>query len=401
MSDTAVPTRPQSSATVYPILLAVSLCHLLNDVLQSMLSAIYPMLKDDFALDYWQIGFLTMMFQVTASVLQPVVGIATDRKPQPHSLPWGMASSLTGLLLLAFAPNYPVLLLGAAFIGVGSSIFHPESSRVARLASGGRYGMAQSVFQVGGNLGTALGPLLAAFIVLPLGRPSVALFCLFALAGLLILRQVGFWYAGHLRAQASRPIDDRRLPLAQGRVMLALAVLVVLTFSKNAYIASLHSYYTFYLIETFGTSTQIAQLMLFVFLFAAALGTILGGPLGDRIGAVNVIWLSILGTLPFSLALPYANLVWCGVLTFFIGLILSSAFSAIVVLAQELLPGRIGLVAGIFFGLAFGFAGLAAAALGLLADSHGIDTVFRLCAWLPALGVLTVFLPKQADLRRA
>ncbi|NUB43992.1 MFS transporter [Fertoebacter nigrum] len=370
---------------------------MLNDVMQSLLAAIYPMLKDDFALDYWQIGLLTLVFQVTASLLQPMIGIYTDKHPMPQSLPIGMAATFCGLLLLAFAPSYPLLLAGAGLIGVGSAIFHPESSRMARMASGGRYGMAQSVFQVGGNFGTAAGPLLAAFIVLPLGRPSVAWFCLIALVGMVILQRVGLWYARALKGAAGRAPVSRTLPLPRRTIVIALVVLTFLTFSKNVYMASLSSYYTFYLIETFDVTTRQSQLFLFLFLAAAAVGTVIGGPIGDRFGTMTVIWFSILGVLPFTLMLPYADLFWSGVLSMIIGLVLASAFPAIVVFAQELLPGRVGMVAGIFFGLAFGMAGLAAAVLGIVADATGIRFVFQVCAWLPALGVLTIFLPRKSQ----
>lgn len=398
MADTTAVQRPVA-ATTYSIILAISLCHLLNDVLQSLLSAIYPLLKDDFALDYWQIGMLTLIFQCTASLLQPVVGIYTDRKPMPMSLPIGMASSLIGLIVLAYAPNYPTLLAGAALIGIGSSIFHPEASRVARMASGGRYGLAQSLFQVGGNFGQSIGPLLAAFIVVPLGRPSIAWFCVVALLGIVILQRVGVWYGNFARA-AGQKVVDRTLPLPRKRIIVALAVLTFLTFSKNAYMASISSYYTFYLIETFGVSTQTSQVMLFVFLGAVAAGTVIGGPIGDRFGTKTVIWFSILGVLPFTLALPYADLFWSGVLSVIIGLIIASSFPAIVVMAQELLPGRVGMVAGIFFGLAFGMGGIAAAALGVFADIYGLRTVYLVCAWLPALGILTILLPKRHEFRR-
>ncbi len=385
--------------TAFAILVAIGLCHMLNDVMQSLLSAIYPMLKEDFALDYGQIGLLTLCFQVTASLLQPVVGIFTDRRPLPKSLPIGMGSTFCGLILLAFAPTYPLLLLGAALIGVGSAVFHPEASRVARMASGGRYGLAQSLFQVGGNFGTAIGPLLAAFIVVPLGRPSVAAFCLIAALGILILTHVSRWYGAALTVARGRKAADRTLPLPRGRIATALVVLAFLTFSKNIYTASISSYYTFYLIETFALSTQQSQMMLFLFLAAMAAGTILGGPVGDRFGALTVIWVSILGVLPFTLALPHADLFWTGVLSVIIGIVLASAFPAIVVFAQELLPGRVGMVAGIFFGFAFGMGGISAAVLGVTADHYGIDLVYRICAWLPAMGLLTVFLPSRRSLR--
>ncbi|WP_255697306.1 MFS transporter [Rhodobacter flavimaris] len=389
------PTRA-ASATVFPILIAISLCHMLNDVMQSMLSAIYPMLKADFALDYWQIGMMTLAFQGTASLLQPAIGIFTDARPQPWSLPVASASTFFGVLVLAFAPSYPVLILGAMLIGIGSAIFHPESSRVARLASGGRFGLAQSVFQVGGNFGTAIGPLLAAFIVLPLGRGSVALFGILAVIAGTVLVRVSRWYGGVLGNRVRRA-GDKTLPLPRNRVVVALSVLAFLTFTKNIYMASISSYYTFYLIETFAVDTRTAQLMLFLFLGAVAAGTVLGGPVADRWGPMTVIWISILGVLPFTLALPHVGLVASGVLSVLIGLILASAFSAIVVFAQELLPGRVGMVAGIFFGLAFGMGGIAAAALGVLADHYGIRTVYLICSVLPAMGVLTILLPKRSE----
>jgi len=393
------PARASAGATVFPILIAISLCHMMNDVMQSMLSAIYPMLKADFALDYWQIGLMTLAFQGTASLLQPVIGILTDARPQPWSLPVASVSTFLGVMVLAFAPRWPLLIVGAMLIGFGSAIFHPESSRVARLASGGRFGLAQSVFQVGGNFGTAIGPLLAAFIVLPFGRGSVAFFGVLAVIAGTILTRVSRWYGAHLKARARKPMD-KTLPLPRNRVVLALVVLAFLTFTKNIYMASMSSYYTFYLIDTFHVDTRTAQLMLFLFLGAVAAGTVLGGPVADRWGPMAVIWVSILGVLPFTLALPHVGLVASGVLTVLIGLILASAFSAIVVFAQELLPGRVGMVAGIFFGLSFGMGGIAAAALGVLADQHGIRFVYLICSALPALGVLTVLLPRRHEFLR-
>ncbi|HEY0213592.1 MAG TPA: MFS transporter [Paenirhodobacter sp.] len=396
----AIPkTGVSASATVTPILVAVSLCHLLNDVMQSMLSAIYPMLKETFQLDYWHIGLLTLAFQGSASLLQPLIGIYTDKHPQPWSLPFASLATFLGVLGLAFAPTYTLVVVGAVLIGLGSAIFHPESSRVARLASGGRFGMAQSVFQVGGNFGTAIGPLLAAFVVLPLGRASVALFAVLALISGVVLFRVGRWYKEVLTARARKAMDQT-LPLARGRVILSLVVLTFLLFTKNIYLASMTSYYTFYQIETFGVSTQTAQIMLFVFLGAVAAGTVLGGPIADRWGAMTVIWISILGILPFTLALPHVGLFWSGVLSVIIGLILASAFPAIVVFAQELVPGRVGMVAGIFFGLSFGFGGIAAAALGVLADLHGIRFVYIICSFLPVLGVLTILLPRRGEFVR-
>ena len=392
------PGRPVE-ATAFSVILAISLCHMLNDIMQSLLSAIYPILKDDFHLDFWQIGLMTACFQGTASLLQPLIGMFTDKKPLPRSLPVGMASTFCGLLLLALAHSYGMLLLGASMIGIGSAIFHPEASRVARMASGGKFGLAQSLFQVGGNFGTAIGPLLAAFIVVPLGRPSVAAFCLVALVGMVITSRISTWYAGALVAARAKKAADRTLPLPRNRVILALVVLAFLTFTKNIYMASISSYYTFYLIETFQLTTQQAQLMLFLFLGAVAAGTILGGPIGDRIGTMAVIWVSILGVLPFTLLLPHASLFWTGVLSVIIGLTLASAFPAIVVTAQELVPGRVGMVAGIFFGFAFGMGGIAAAVLGILADSRGITWVYQACSFLPVMGLLTVFLPSRRKLR--
>ncbi|TKT77665.1 MFS transporter [Aquamicrobium sp. LC103] len=374
---------------------------MLNDIMQSLLAALYPMLKDDYALDFWQIGLLTLTFQVTASLLQPLIGLYTDKRPMPQSLPFGMASTMVGLVLLAFAEHYPVLLLGAALIGIGSAIFHPEASRVARIASGGRYGLAQSLFQVGGNFGTAIGPLLAAFIVVPRGQSSVAWFSLIALLGMVILWQVGNWYGRYRAANAGRAATSRALPLPRQRIVIALVVLALLVFTKNIYTASVTSYYTFFLIEKFDVTVQQSQMMLFLFLGAMALGTVLGGPLGDRFGSKAVIWFSILGVLPFTLALPYADLFWSGVLSFVIGVIIASAFPAIVVFAQELVPGRVGMIAGIFFGFAFGMGGIAAAVLGVIADAKGIEFVYRICSYLPFLGLLTIFLPSMREVRPA
>ena len=387
------------SETVFPVILAVSFCHMLNDVMQSLLAALYPMLKADYGLAFWQIGLLTFAFQVTASLLQPVVGLYTDRRPMPYSLPFGMASTMCGLLLLSSAHAYPLLLAGAALIGIGSAIFHPESSRVARMASGGRYGLAQSVFQVGGNFGTAIGPLLAAFIVVPRGQGSVAWFSLAALLGMIVLWQVGAWYSRYQAAAAKRPRPPELAKLPRKTVVVALVVLAMLTFTKNIYTASISSYYTFYTIEKFGITVQTSQVLLFVFLGAAALGTVLGGPIGDRFGAKKVIWFSILGILPFTLAMPYVDLTGTIILSALAGLILASAFPAIVVFAQELVPGRVGMIAGIFFGFAFGMGGIAAAVLGVVADRWGIDFVFRICSFLPLLGLLTIFLPNMSEMR--
>ncbi len=373
--------------------MAVSVCHMINDVMQSMLMAIYPLLKANYNLDYVQIGLLTFTFQVTASLLQPAIGIYTDKRPLPYSLPIGMGSSLLGLIVLGFSSSYWMLLVGSALVGLGSAIFHPESSRVARLASGGRHGLAQSMFQVGGNAGSAIGPLLAAFIVLGNGQWSVSWFAIGSLVGIFILWRVGMWYSAHLLDAAKRPPVSKALLFDKRTTMTALVVLAVLTLTKNAYMAALGNYYTFYLIERFSVSVQDSQILLFVHLGAAALGVLLGGPMNDRFGAKFVIWFSILGVLPFTLALPYADFTWTVILSVIIGLIFSSAFSAIVVFAQELLPGRIGLVAGIFFGFAFGAGGIAAAALGGVAEATSIEYVFWLCSFLPFAGLLTVFLP--------
>jgi len=385
-------TRDNTEAgTALRVLAAVSFCHFLNDLIQAMLPAIYPLLKASYALDFAQIGLITLVFQLTASLLQPVVGTYTDRNPLPYSLAIGMGCTLLGLLLLAHAA-YPALLLAAALIGTGSSVFHPESSRIARLASGGRHGFAQSFFQVGGNLGTAAGPLLAAFIVLPNGQASVAWFAIAALIAITLLARVGSWYKTHRVARAQA--HAMRAPaLPQRQIVLAIGVLLMLIFSKYFYLASLNTYYTFYLMERFGLTAQNAQIHLFLFLGSVALGTLVGGPVGDRIGRKYVIWASILGVLPFTLALPHADLFWTSVLSIVIGLILSSAFSAILVYAQELLPGKVGMIAGLFFGFAFGMGGLGAALLGELADAKGIEYVYQLCAFLPAIGLLAVFLP--------
>jgi MFS transporter, FSR family, fosmidomycin resistance protein len=390
-------TRADTGNTAYLVILGVSICHLLNDVMQSMLAAIYPLLRDEFALSFWQIGLMTFAFQVTASLLQPLIGLATDKRPFPQSLPLGMASTLCGLVLLATANSYPLLLTGAALIGLGSAVFHPEASRVARLASGGRFGTAQSLFQVGGNFGTAIGPLLAAFIVVPLGRPSIAWFSLAALMGMLILWQVGAWYGRWRIANSGRGPASTISPLPHRRIVTAIVVLALLVFVESIYTASFTSYYTFFLIERFGLTTQQSQIMLFVFLGGAALGVALGGTVGDRLGTLTVIWVSILGVLPFTLALPYVDLFWTGVLSFLIGVILASAFPAIVVFAQELVPGRVGMVAGIFFGFSFGMGGIAAAILGVLADARGIEWVYRVCAFLPLLGLLAILLPRRRE----
>jgi FSR family fosmidomycin resistance protein-like MFS transporter len=401
VANPASPPRPAVRETALGVLGAISLCHCLNDLMQSVVPAVYPILKASYALDFGQIGLITFANQATASMLQPVVGYFTDRQPKPYSLAIGMGFTLAGLVLLAFAPSFLVVLAAAACVGIGSSIFHPESSRVARMASGGRHGFAQSLFQVGGNAGSAMGPLLAAFIVLPQGQRSIAWFALTALVGMTILTRVGAWYKAHLVAQASRPKPKPPAGLPDRRVMRSLAILVALVFSKNVYLASLTSFYTFYLIHKFGISVQSAQLHLFLFLGAVAAGTFVGGPVGDRIGRKKVIWVSILGVLPFTLLMPFASLRLTELLTVVIGLILASAFSAIVVFAQELVPGRVGTISGLFFGFAFGAGAVGAALLGVLADATSIDLVYRICAFLPAIGLLTYFLPDVEPARRS
>jgi FSR family fosmidomycin resistance protein-like MFS transporter len=394
----AVPEQPavaQPETTLYSLLGAISFCHLLNDMVQSLIIATYPILKASFHLSFSQIGLITLTYQLTASLLQPVVGLYTDRKPHPYSLPIGMSFTLLGLLLLAAAPNFTMLLCAGAFVGMGSAVFHPESSRVARMASGGQHGLAQSVFQVGGNAGTSIGPLLAAYVVLPHGQRSIAWFSLAALVGMLVLTRVGTWYKQNkAKMPARRAGQAKRSEFSSTRIFWAIAVLVVLVFSKYFYLASLSSYYTFYLISKFHVSVRSSQIHLFIFLGAVAAGTLIGGPIGDRIGRRLVIWWSILGVLPFTLILPYANLFWTTVLTVVIGLILASAFTAILVYAQELVPGRIGMISGVFFGFAFGMGGIGAAILGRIADMTSIKFVYQVCSFLPVIGVLTVFLPQ-------
>lgn len=388
---------PTATRAEYRVLGAISASHMVNDMMQSLILAMYPILKGDFHLSFVQIGLITLTYQLTASVLQPLIGLFTDRRPQPYSLPFGMASTLLGLILLAFAPTYAVLLLAAAFVGLGSAIFHPESSRIARLASGGKHGLAQSVFQVGGNTGSAIGPLLAALVIVPFGQRSVAWFALIALLAIVLLVKVSRWYAAHHVATA-RAGGVRAVPVApypRRVVVSAIGVLLVLIFSKYFYIAGLSSFYTFYLINKFGVSVQSAQVYLFVFLFASAVGTLAGGPIGDRIGRKPVIWASILGVAPFALLLPHANLFWTAALTIVIGLVLSSAFSAILVYAQELMPGKIGTVSGLFFGFAFGMGGIGAALLGWWADRTSIDSVYQAIAYLPLLGIVAALLPES------
>ena len=393
-SAAIAPARPETS-TAFKVLGAISVAHMMNDMIQSILLAIYPMLKDNFSLSFAQIGLITLVYQITASLLQPLIGHYTDKHPQPYSLTIGMGSTLLGLLLLSVAPSFPILLVAAILIGTGSSVFHPESSRIARMASGGRHGLAQSLFQVGGNVGSALGPLLAALIILPRGQGSVAWFSVAALFAMFVLLQIGRWYSRNRELLALRTRRSANaIELPRNKIIAALAVLGVLVFSKYFYMASMSSYLTFYMIEKFSLSVRTSQLYLFVFLAAVAVGTIAGGPIGDRIGRKRVIWGSILGVAPFTLILPHANLFWTGVLIVIIGLILASAFSAIVVYAQELVPGKTGMIAGLFFGFAFGMGGVGAAALGHLADATSISYVYQVCAYLPLLGIVAILLPK-------
>ena len=389
----ATPAYAQATQTRFKVLGAISFSHCLNDMMQSLILAIYPLLKGEFHLSFVQVGVITLTYQICASVLQPVIGIYTDKHPKPYSLSIGMGFTLAGMMTLAFAPNYASVLAAAALIGAGSSIFHPESSRIARLASGGRHGLAQSIFQVGGNAGSAMGPLLAAWIVIPHGQPTLAWFTLAALLAIVVLARVGAWYKSQHLDRPAENLAAVQGPVTARRVAWSIGILVVLIFSKYFYIASISSFYAFYLIEKFNLSMQSAQIYLFVFLFAMTLGTLFGGPIGDRIGRKRVIWFSIIGVAPFTMLLPYVDLMWTGILSFVIGLILSSAFSAIVVFAQELMPGKVGAVSGLFFGFAFGISGIGAAVLGGIADRHGIEFVYRLCAYLPLLGMVAVLLP--------
>ena len=393
---------PAISTTTFSVILALSFCHLLNDLMQSLVPALYPILKSSYGLSFSQVGLITLAFQCTASMLQPLVGLYTDRRPQPYSLTAGISLTLIGLLLMSRASTYPVILLAAMLIGMGSSIFHPEASRVARMAAGGRYGLAQSLFQVGGNIGSASGPLLAAFVVVPHGQSSIAWFSGAALIAIFVLLHVGAWYARNRAPARPAPraaVADATAPsqstLPRRQVIQAVAILVALLFSKNVYSASLGSYYTFYLIEKFHLPVQTAQLYLFTFLGGIVLGTLAGGAVGDRVGRIPVMWFSILGALPFALLLPHVNLFWTGILAVLIAMIMASAFSAILVYAQELLPGRVGLAAGMFYGFSFGLGGLGAAALGKLADLTSIMTVYRLTPFLLLLGLLVAFLPRR------
>ena len=395
------PAVPKQQQTVYFILASVGICHMLNDSMQSLLPATYPMFKTLLHLNFSQIGLIALTYQLTASLLQPVVGSYTDRRPKPFSLPIGISFTLAGLVLLSMASSFHMMLLSTGIVGMGSSIFHPESSRLARLASGGRYGLAQSMFQVGGNVGSSAGPLLIAFIVLSRGQSSIAWFSILALVAIMVLLPTSLWYKGNIRSRAgagtARPAVS---PVSPRKARVSIAILVALLFSKYFYLSSINNYLIFYLITKFGLSVRLAQIHLFIFLASVAVGTFVGGPVGDRIGRKYVIWVSILGVLPFTLLLPHANLFWTTILTIVIGLVLASAFAAIVVYAQELLPGKIGMISGLFFGLAFGIAGLGAALFGRLADLTSIDFVYRVCAYLPAIGLLTAFLPNLQEGRR-
>ena len=393
LTDTNTPKPDALHSTAYPIIGAISFSHLLNDMMQSVLLAIYPMLKLGLHLSFGQIGMITLAYQLTASLLQPLIGLYTDNRPKPYSLPVGMVFTMVGLLSLSQAHSFVAVVVSAMLIGMGSSVFHPESSRVARMAAGAQPGLAQSLFQIGGNLGSAIGPLLAAWIIVPRGQGSAAWFSCFALLGVIVLSFVGRWSGHHTANFRKRMQSHAGHGLSRQKIAVSLVILGVLIFSKYFYMASLSSYYTFYLMDKFGLSLPQAQIYLFAFLFAVAAGTIAGGPIGDRIGRKRVIWGSILGVAPFTLVLPHVNLFWTGVLSVIIGLVLASAFSAILVYAQELVPGKVGAISGLFFGFAFGMGGIGAALLGQLADATSIETVYQVCAYLPLLGLLTVFLP--------
>ena len=401
--DSTAAAQKVAESTVFAILLNISFCHLLNDTIQSLIPSIYPIVKDSFRLSFAQIGVITLTFQMTASLLQPFVGLYTDKRPQPFSLAIGMACSLAGLLVLAFAGNFTMLLVAVGMIGVGSSIFHPEASKVAYMAGGERRGLAQSIFQVGGNAGSSIGPLLAALIIVPYGQVNIIWFSLLALIAIIVLITVGKWYKNNvhkLKRKAVVKNTKTGVALSKRTVVMSVAILLVLIFSKYFYLASMTSYYTFYLIDKFHLSVQSSQIHLFIFLFAVAAGTILGGPLGDKFGRKYVIWFSILGAAPFTLLLPHANLFWTSVLSVFIGVIIASAFSAILVYAQELLPGKVGMVSGLFFGFAFGMGGIGSALLGVLADHTSINYVYHVCAFLPLIGLLTGFLPNIGGSRK-
>ncbi len=401
--DSTAAAQKVAESTVFAILLNISFCHLLNDTIQSLIPSIYPIVKDSFRLSFTQVGLITLTFQMAASLLQPFVGLYTDKRPQPFSLAIGMACSLAGLLVLAFAGNFTMLLIAVGMIGVGSSIFHPEASKVAYMAGGNRRGLAQSIFQVGGNAGSSIGPLLAALIIVPYGQVNIIWFSLLALIAIIVLITVGKWYKNNvdkLKRKAVVKNTKTGAALSKRTVVMSVAILLVLIFSKYFYLASMTSYYTFYLIDKFHLSVQSSQFHLFIFLFSVAAGTLLGGPLGDKFGRKYVIWFSILGAAPFTLMLPHANLFWTSVLSVFIGVIIASAFSAILVYAQELLPGKVGMVSGLFFGFAFGMGGIGSALLGVLADRTSISYVYQVCAFLPLIGLLTGFLPNIGGSRK-
>lgn len=400
VNQKAISVEKVAEGTMFSILLSISFSHLLNDTLQSLIPSIYPLLKDTFSLSFTQVGLITLTFQLAASLLQPFIGLYTDKKPQPYSLAIGMAISLAGLVFLSFAQSFTTTLISVGLIGIGSSVFHPEASKVAYMASGGKRGLAQSVFQVGGNAGSALGPLLAALIIVPYGRSHIVYFCLLALLAIIVLTKVGKWAKNNLHLIKPKSIhaaDENVVVLSKKKISFSIAILLALIFSKYFYLASISSYYTFYLIDKYQVSIQSSQLYLFIFLASAAVGTFIGGPLGDKFGRKYVIWFSILGVAPFTLLLPYVSLFWTSVLSIFIAFILSSAFSAILVYAQELMPGKVGMVSGLFFGFAFGMGGIGSAVLGALADETSIYFVFQVCSFLPLIGLVTGFLP---DIRK-
>ena len=403
MNQSSIPIKNVAETTIYSILLSISFSHLLNDTLQSLIPSIYPILQKEFSLSFTQIGLITLTFQLAASLLQPLVGRYTDKKPQPFSLSIGMGFTLMGLVFLSYSTSFASTLVAVAFIGVGSSIFHPESSKIAYMASGGKRGLAQSIFQVGGNAGSAIGPLLAALIIVPYGMRHILYFCLLAMVAMVVLFRVGKWAKNHLdliKPKISGAENDIVKHLSKKQIRNSIIILLVLIFSKYFYLASISSYYTFFLIQKFGLSIAQSQIHLFIFLAAAAAGTFIGGPLGDRFGRKYVIWLSILGVAPFTILLPYASLFWTSILTVIIGFILSSAFSAILVYAQELMPGKVGMVSGLFFGFAFGMGGIGSALLGSLADHTSIFFVFQVCSFLPFIGLITKFLPDLKTRKR-
>lgn len=402
-SSAVIDPKALAQTTVYSILFTISFTHLLNDMMQSVIPAIYPLMKENYHLSFTQIGLITFTFQLTASLLQPFVGHFTDKTPRPYSLAIGMGFTLTGLISLSLASSFIAILISVSLIGIGSSVFHPESSRVAHLASGGKKGLAQSIFQLGGNAGSALGPLLAALIIVPYGQFNIIWFTLAAILGIIVLARVGTWYKAHLdlkKKNKTATVAASHRTLSKASVITSLAILLILIFSKYFYMASMSSYFTFYLIDKFHVSVQQSQIHLFIFLAAVAAGTLIGGPLGDRFGRKYIIWISILGAAPFTLLLPYANLFWCGVLSVIIGVIIASAFSAILVYATELVPGKVGMIAGLFFGFAFGMGGLGSAVLGKLADITSVGYVFKVCAFLPLIGIITGFLPNIEQPKR-